>query len=110
MATGQPELARAFTQTMYDRTMIAHLEKETGILDTSKMGRHIVDWMPHGRETDETVSLEEFTASSHHSVSNAYCAHGLELLSKMMKAAGNDVPTGASQLSGAMALARPPRA
>jgi len=90
MATGQPDLARAFTETMYDRTMISYLENGTGILDTSKMGQHIVDWMPKGREEDETVGLGEFTASNHTSVSNAYCAHGLELLSKMMKAAGDD--------------------
>jgi len=48
------------------------------------MGRHITDWMPDTPasqgERDETVSLGEFTASKHMSVSNAFAAHGLELL------------------------------
>ena len=53
MATGQPDLSLAFTQQMYDRTMIGNLDASKGLLDTSKMGRHIVDWMPDGKETDE---------------------------------------------------------
>jgi len=87
MATGQTDLSQAFLQQMYDRTMIKYLDA-TGLLDTSKMGRHIVDWMPYGGETDQTVALGEFTASNHMSVSNAFCAHGLELLSQMAAAAG----------------------
>lgn len=100
MATGQPDLAKAFWQEMYDRTKISFLEKSTGLLDTSKMGNHIVDWMPNAAETDETVKLGEFTASKHHSVSNAYCAHGLDLLSQMMTAAGlHEKATAFQQLS-----------
>ena len=45
MATGQADLALAFTEQMHDRTMVKYLDS-TGLLDTSKMGRHIVDWMP----------------------------------------------------------------
>lgn len=88
MATGQPDLALAFTQQMHDRTMIQYLDA-TGVLDTSKMGRHIVDWMPDGHESDETVARGEFTASSHMSVSNGFAAHGLDLLSQILKAAGS---------------------
>jgi len=88
MATGQPDLAKAFWQEMYDRTKIGFLEHETGLLNTANMGNHIVDWMPNAAEADQTVNLGEFTASSHHSVSNAYCAHGLDLLSHLMTAAG----------------------
>jgi len=60
----------------------------SGLLDTSKMGRHIVDWMPYGSESDQTVKLGEFTNSNHHSVSNGFCMHGLELLSQIAAAAG----------------------
>jgi len=88
MATGQPDLAVAFTQQMHDRSMIGFLDNSTGLLDTSKMGRHIVDWMPDAAEADETVKRGEFTASNHMSVSNAFCAHGLDLLAQMMTAAG----------------------
>jgi hypothetical protein len=44
--------------------------------------------MPDGRETDETVERGEFTDSKHTSVSNAFCARGLELLAQMMAAGG----------------------
>ena len=67
----------------YDRTQIGFLESSTGLLDTSKMGRHIVDWMPDGSESDETVKRGEFTASKHMSVSNAFAAHGLDLLAQV---------------------------
>merc|ERR1712190_45691 len=87
MAIGQPDLAHAFLQEMYDRTMIKYLDS-SGLLDTSKMGRHIVDWMPYGAESDQTVQLGEFTASHHMSVSNGFCVHGLELLSTLAGAAG----------------------
>ena len=83
MATGQPDLAIAFTQQMYDRTMIGFLEPATGLLDTSKMGNHITDWMPDGAESDQTVSLHEFTASHHMSVSNGFAAQGLDLLARV---------------------------
>merc|ERR1712080_310389 len=72
---------------MYDRTMIKYLDS-SGLLDTSKMGRHIVDWMPNGAESDQTVALHEFTASNHMSVSNGFCMHGLDLLAQMMTAGG----------------------
>jgi hypothetical protein len=75
MATGQPDLALAFKQEMYDRTKIASLDS-TGVLDTSKMGRHIVDWMPESSESDSTVAKGEFTASKHMSVSNMVSADG----------------------------------
>jgi len=87
MATGQPDLALAFTEQMFDRTMYKYLDS-TGLLDTSKMGRHIVDWMPDGGERDETVARGEYTASKHTSVSNMFSAHGLELLSTMCAAGG----------------------
>ena len=47
------------------------------------MGRHIVDWMPDGSESDETVKRGEFTASKHMSVSNAFAAQGLDLLAQV---------------------------
>jgi len=68
--------------------MISFRENSSGLLDTSGMGRHIVDWMPDGSESDETVARHEFTASKHMSVSNAFCVRGLELLSSMMAVAG----------------------
>ena len=40
MWTDQPDLALAFTQQMYDRSMIGFLDNSTGLLDTSRMGRH----------------------------------------------------------------------
>ena len=65
MATGQTDLAEAFTQKMYDRTMIGALD-DLGLLktDAGPMSKncccgtshcHIVDWMPDAHETDETV-------------------------------------------------------
>jgi len=87
LATGRADLALAFLPVMHERTMIGHLDA-TGLLDTSQMGRHIVDWMPDGREADETVQRGEFTASAHMSVSNAFAAHGLDLLARMAEAGG----------------------
>jgi len=91
MATGQADLSLAFMDQMHDRTKIKFLDS-TGTLETDKMGRHITDWMPDTPasqgERDETVSLGEFTASKHMSVSNAFAAHGLELLSQMVKVGG----------------------
>ena len=69
MWTGEPDLAAALVQPMYERTMISFREEASGLLDTSTMGRHIVDWMPDGSESDETVARHEFTASKHMSVS-----------------------------------------
>ena len=78
-------------EQMHERTMIKFLDS-TGTLETDKMGRHIVDWMPDtptsSGERDETVGLGEFTASKHMSVSNAFAAHGLDLLSQVVKAGG----------------------
>jgi hypothetical protein len=92
MATGQPDLALAFTSQMHDRTMIKFLDPATGVLSTDKMGRHIVDWMPDtptsSGERDETVALHEFTASKHMSVSNGFAAQGLNLMAQMMQAGG----------------------
>jgi alpha-L-rhamnosidase len=92
MATGQPDLALAFTKQMHDRTMISFMDKREGVLETDQMGRHIVDWMPDtptsSGERDETVSLGEFTASKHHSVSNGFAAQGMNLLAQMMAAGG----------------------
>ena len=53
MATGQPDLAVAFMDKMESNTWIGKLDS-TGLLDTSNMGSHIVDWMPDG---SESVSL-----------------------------------------------------
>ena len=44
MWTGRTDLALAFTQTMHERTMIGFRENTSGLLATSGMGRHIVDW------------------------------------------------------------------
>lgn len=87
MATGQPDLALAFEHTMYTRTKVGFLDA-TGLLDTSKMGRHIVDWMPDAGERDETVARGEFTNSNHTSVSNAFAAQGLMLLAEMVGKGG----------------------
>lgn len=87
MATGQPDLSLAFTKQMYDRTKYSFLDNTT-VLATNKMGRHIVDWMPDGSESDETCRRNEFTCSNHASVSNGFAAQGLELLSTMMAAGG----------------------
>lgn len=84
MASGTTDLAFAFEEEAYEKTMIG-FKDNTSLLDTSKMGRHIVDWMPDARETDETVSRGEYTASSHTSVSNGFAAHGLALLAHMTK-------------------------
>lgn len=88
MWTGQPDLAAAFADVMHERSMIPFREGETGLLDTTKMGKHIVDWMPNGAESDQTVARHEFTASKHMSVTHAYCVRGLEMLSEMMAVAG----------------------
>jgi len=91
MATGQPDLALAFMEQMHDRTMIKFID-DTGLLKTSGMGRHIVDWMPDtptsSGERDETVMLGEYTASDHESVSNGFAAQGLNLLAQMARAGG----------------------
>jgi alpha-L-rhamnosidase len=84
MATGTTDLARAFEAQAYERTMIG-FKDATGLLATDKMGRHIVDWMPDASESDETVRRGEFTNSNHTSVSNAFGAHGLELLAHMLQ-------------------------
>ena len=52
------------------------------------MGSHIVDWMPNGQESDQTVALGEFTASNHMSVTNAMAAHALDLLAQMVAVGG----------------------
>ena len=96
MATGTTDLAVAFQEQAYQRTMIGFLD-DTGLLETDKMGRHIVDWMPDARETDETVSRGEYSNSNHTSVSNAFGAHGLALLSTMLGEGGN--ATGAAQIA-----------
>ena len=56
---------RPHLRQMYDRTMISYLDSNLGVLETDKMGSHIVDWMPDAAEADETVQLHEFTASNH---------------------------------------------
>lgn len=84
-ATGQADLAFAMEAEIYDRTMCKFVNTSNGLLNTNKMGRHITDWMPDGHESDETVALGEFTASSHMSVSNGFGAQGLALLGKMTK-------------------------
>ena len=96
MATGTTDLAVAFQEQAYERTMIGFLD-DTGLLETDKMGRHIVDWMPDARETDETVSRGEYSNSNHTSVSNAFGAHGLALLSTMLAEGGN--ATGAAKIA-----------
>ena len=88
MATGQPDFALAFEQKLHDSTMISYLEPSTGLLRTEKMGSHIVDWMPDGSESDQTVARGEFTASNHMSVTNAFGAAGLDRLSQMVARGG----------------------
>jgi hypothetical protein len=93
MATGQPDLALAFTEKLHGMTMIKYMDNATGVLETDKMGRHIVDWMPDtptsSGERDETVGLGEYSASKHTSVSNGFAAQGLNLLAQMLKAGGD---------------------
>ena len=84
MASGTTDLAEAIETDAYTETMIGYKDS-TGLLLTSKMGRHIVDWMPDAHETDETVSRGEYTASNYTSVSNGFAAHGLALLAHMTK-------------------------
>jgi hypothetical protein len=89
MSTGQPDLALAYEATMLERTFVSFLDA-TGVLATEKMGQHIVDWMPDGSESDQTVARGEFTASAHMSVSNAFAAQGLHLLATMLAAGGRN--------------------
>jgi hypothetical protein len=49
MATGQPDLALAFTDVMHERTQISFLNASNGVLNTDAMGSHIVDWQVRGR-------------------------------------------------------------
>jgi hypothetical protein len=42
-ATGMTDLALAFTETLHTNTKIGYLDA-TGLLNTSNMGSHIVDW------------------------------------------------------------------
>ena len=84
MASGTTDLAEAFETDAYDETMI-RFKDSTGLLLTSHMGRHIVDWMPDASESDETVRRGEYTASNYTSVSNGFAAHGLALLAHMTK-------------------------
>jgi hypothetical protein len=42
MATGQADLAVAFADRMHDLSFIAFMDNATGVLETDKMGRHIV--------------------------------------------------------------------
>ena len=98
MWTGQPDLALAFGDIMHERTMVGFVENSTGLLRTDAMGRHIVDWMPDGRETDETVARHEFTASTHMSVTNAFAARGLRLLASMLRAAGPEHAANATRI------------
>jgi len=83
MATGMSDLAQAFEREMANRTFFS-LDEKNGLLNTSNMGRHIVDWMPNGDESDQTVALGEFTASDFMSVTNGFAAHGLALLGEML--------------------------
>lgn len=87
MATGQADLAVTFADILHTNTKIGFLDA-TGLLDTSKMGRHIVDWMPENSESDQTVARGEFTASNYMSVTNFFAAHGLDLLAQMVAAGG----------------------
>ena len=88
-ATGQPDLAIALMEPMHQRTMVSFLDASNGLLETDKMGRHIVDWMPDAGESDSTVKLGEFTASKYNSVSNMFGARGLELMAEMVGAASD---------------------
>ena len=42
MATGEPDLAMAFTDTMHDRSQISFMNSSLGVLNTDPMGSHIV--------------------------------------------------------------------
>ena len=68
--TGRTDLMKSFFDIMVNRTFIGFLNESVGVLNTEGMGRHIVDWMPDGSESDETVQRHEFTASNHMSVTN----------------------------------------
>jgi len=86
-ATESVDLTVSFLDIMYNRTFIGCLASD-GLLNTDDMGRHIVDWMPDGHETDETIQRGEFTASSRQSVSNMFAVRGLSLLATMCKVGG----------------------
>ena len=51
--------------------------------------------MPDGSESDQTVARGMYTSSRHMSVSNAFAAHGMDLLAQML-AAGNQTAKAAS--------------
>jgi len=90
MATGQTDLAMAFTEIMHERTQIGSLNASNGLLNSDEEGSHITDWMPDAAESDRTQELHEFTYSNHLSVSNAMGARGLELLAEMVTIGGGN--------------------
>jgi alpha-L-rhamnosidase len=97
MWTGQPDLALAFSEQIYDRTMIRFVDLATGVINTSAIGgyqchsgrpgMHIIDWMAGPQEADQTTMLGEYTESDHNSVDNMFAARGLEILATMLSAA-----------------------
>ena len=97
MWTGQPDLALAFAEQIYNRTMIRFVDLATGLVNTSAIGgyqchsgrpgMHIIDWMPGAKEGDQTTALGEYTESEHNSVDNMFAARGLEILAAMLSAA-----------------------
>ena len=105
MATGQSDLAVAFMDKMHTNSKIGFLDA-TGLLDTSKMGSHIVDWMPDGSESDQTVARGEFTASNYMSVTNMFAAVGLDRLATMVAAGGFAANASVYAAEGAALLAQ----
>jgi alpha-L-rhamnosidase len=104
MATGQPDLAVAFSAQMFNRTMVEFRDAATGLVKTvddhsmhyecssGHPGMRIVDWMPDTPEFatgegDHTVALGEFTASNFTSVDNFFAQRGLEVLASILATA-----------------------
>ena len=104
MATGRPDLALAFAEKMFNRTMISYRDAANGLVKTvddgsmhygcssGHPGMRIIDWMPDTPEFstgegDHTVQLGEFTASNFASVDNFFAQRGLEMLASILATA-----------------------
>ena len=98
MWSGQPDLALAFADQIYERTMVRFVDNATGLINTSAIGgynctsgrpgMHIIDWMVSAKEADQTTLLGEYTESDHNSVDNMFAARGLEILATILSAPG----------------------
>lgn len=98
-ATGQPDVALAFTEQLHDDTMLAFVDA-TGVINTSSHAmRHIIDWEP-------AAGSDRFTQSSHYSVDNFYAVRGLDMLAQMLEAGGRSDNASAIAAESAALMAR----